>query len=92
MKDIIENLKKLVENPDQIEHIPQVIAQLEEMSTTHTDQETAYQERINSLQQVNRNLLSQVPIPGNEPPEPEEKQPTLEDAQDYLIKTLGGNQ
>lgn len=92
MKEVIESLKKLVEDPDQIENIPQVIAKLEEFSTTHTDQETVYQERINSLQQVNRNLLSQIPIAGNEPEEEPNEKITLEQATEQVIKTLGGNQ
>lgn len=91
MNEIIETLKKLVENPDNLEHIPGVIARLEEHNNTATQQETTYQERIHSLQQVNRGLLAQVPIPGNEPPTPEEPEATLEDAQAYLIETLGGN-
>lgn len=91
MKEIIQSLKDLVENPDNLEHIPGVIARLEEHQKTQTDQETAYQERIHSLQQVNKGLLAQVPIPGNEPPAPAEPEVTLEDAQNYLIETLGGN-
>lgn len=92
MKDIIELLKGLVEDPDSIEKLPQAIAQLEEHQQTTGKQEEDYQDRIMKLQQSNRSLLSQVPIPGNEPPEDPEPEPTLEDAQDYLIKTLGGNE
>lgn len=92
MKEIINLLKELVEDPDKIEHIPQAIAQLEEYSNTNTEQEQAYQDRIIKLQQANRTLLSQVPIPGNEPPAPEEPEATLEDAQKYIIEALGGNE
>lgn len=92
MKEVIDVLKGLVEDPDNIDKLPQAIAQLEEHQQTVGKQEEDYQDRIMKLQQSNRSLLSQVPIPGNEPePEPE-KEATLEDAQAYLISTLGGDE
>jgi len=92
MDEIIESLKELVENPDDVSKIPNIIARLEETKTTNNDQEIFYQERISKLQKANRSLLSQVPITDEEPnTQDDEPKVTLEDAQKYLIETLGGN-
>ena len=95
LKEIIEGLKEIVENPEDLSKIPEYIAKLEEHSKTYSDQEEAYQERIMKLQQANRNLLSQIPIPGAEPQnEEEDDKVTFEDAQQQLLKAMnnvGGN-
>lgn len=87
MKEIIEGLKKLIENPDDLAEIPALIAKLEETQTQYTNQETEYQERINSLQQVNRNLLSQIPIT-QEQEEEQDKKVTFEQAQEQLMNAF----
>lgn len=88
MAKIAEALKKLIENSDDLSTLPQLVAQVEELEGS----EETYQTRIASLQQINKQYLAQIPIPGNEPktPEEDEKEPTLADAQAYLIETLGG--
>lgn len=95
MNEIIEALKALVENPDDLGTLPQVISKLEEMQQEYTSLENDYQERIIKLQQANRSLLSQIPIAGNEQQQEEgEKKVTFEEAQEEFInamKNVGGN-
>lgn len=89
MKDIIETLQALQENPDDLSNLPTVIAQLEEYNASHTEQEEQYQERIIRLQEANRNLLGQIPIPGKEPDNSQDDdQVTFEDAQKELINAM----
>lgn len=90
MSKISEALKAIIENPEDLSTLPQLVAGVEELEKS----EEGYMERIARLQEVNKNYLSQIPIPNNDPqPEHEEdKAPTLDDAKDYLIQTLtGGN-
>lgn len=96
MKDIIAALNQLKDNPDDLSALPQTIAALEEYSTTVTTREQEDLDRITRLQESNRSLLSQIPIPGNEPPagEKEDEAPTFEDAQEQLLSAMnsvGGN-
>ena len=95
MNEIIEALKALAENPDDLSALPQVISKLEEKQQEYTSLENDYQERIIKLQQANRSLLSQVPIAGNEPQQEErEKKVTFEEAQEEFLnamKNVGGN-
>jgi hypothetical protein len=89
MGKIADALKKLIENSDDLSTLPQLVAQVE---TIEASEET-YQDRIARLQEINKSYLAQIPIPSdktNEPPAPPEE-PTLEDAKQYLIQTLGGN-
>lgn len=90
MGAIANALKKLIENSDDLSSLPQLVAQVEQIES----QEETYQSRIARLQEINKSYLAQIPIPTdktNEPaPEPEE--PTLEDAKNYLIQSLGGKE
>lgn len=86
VSEISKALKKLIDNPDDLSELPQLVAKVEEME----QQEQTYQERINTLQQINKNYLAQIPIPNQEPEPDQDDTPTLEDAQQYLIETLGG--
>lgn len=84
---ISKALKKLIDNPDDLSTLPQLVSQVEAMEQA----EFTYQERISSLQNINKSYLAQIPIPGNEPQAPEEdKAPTLEDAKQHLINTFTG--
>lgn len=96
MKDIIAALNQLKDSPDDLSALPQTIAALEEYSTTVTTREQEDLDRITRLQESNRSLLSQIPIPGNEPPAGgnEDEAPTFEDAQEQLLNAMnsvGGN-
>lgn len=86
---ISEALQLLITNPDDLSTLPQLIAQVKTLEQS----EFGYQERISKLQDINKNYLSQIPIAGNEPEKVEKVvPPTFEDAKNYLVETLGGNQ
>lgn len=95
MKEQIEALRTLIENPDDLSGLPGVISGLEEYHTNATTRETEDLERITNLQSANRSLLSQIPISTGTPnPEPEDEQPTFEQAQEQLVSAMqntGGN-
>lgn len=70
MASIADELKKLQENPDDLTQLPNLISKVEQIENNEQD----YQQRIDTLQQINRSYLAQIPIPGNEPEEKEEPQ------------------
>ena len=89
MTKIIEALKAIIENPDDLSTLPQLIAGVEEMEQS----EESYQERINKLQQINKNYLALIPVPGEEPKEdePEEEPPlTVQDGINALNSLMNG--
>lgn len=89
MGKLADALKQLQKDPENLADLPKIIAQVEEVE----GQDEAYQERIQKLQKINRDYLAQIPIPGEEPKEQEqEKEPTLDDAREHIIQSLGGNQ
>ena len=94
MKEIIEGLKAIKDNPDDLSTLPEIIGRLEETHHTHSTQEQEYQERIMKLQNANRELLSQIPIAGAEPPKEDDGKVTFEEAQEQLVNAMqnvGGN-
>lgn len=86
MSELSKALKAIKENPDDLSTLPQLIARAEELE----GQDFNYQERITKLQEYNRNLLSQIPLPGEEAPatEPEDEPVTFEQAQGELFNVL----
>jgi hypothetical protein len=87
MGKIADALKKLIENSDDLSTLPQLVAQVEGIESSEGD----YQERISKLQDINKKYLAQIPIAGAEPEPPAEpEEPTLDDARNYLIESLGG--
>ncbi len=54
--------------------------------------ELQYQERISKLQNLNKEFLAQIPIAGEDTKvdDQQEEEPTLDDAKQYLVETLGG--
>lgn len=94
MKEIIEVLIALVENPDDLSKLPEIITKLEEYQTAVSTREAEDLERITKLQSANRNLLSQIPISTGDPEPPKDDKPTFEEAQKELLKalnTVGGH-
>jgi hypothetical protein len=88
MGQIAKALKALIENSDDLSTLPQLVAQVESLE----ESELGYQERISKLQDINKAYLAQIPIPGQkEDKEDEVEEPTLADAKNYLIETLGGD-
>ena len=82
-------LRKIIENPEDLTELPQIIAQVEAQEKEIDD----YQSRIVDMRELNKKYLSMVPISDNDPTETDEGQEepvTLADAKDYLVQTLGG--
>lgn len=90
MAELAKALKKLIDNPDDMSSLPQLVAKVEELE----GKDFEYQERIQKLQDINKSYLSQIPIPNQDPhhtDDPGEPEPTLEDAKEHIINSLGGN-
>ena len=90
--EISKALQKIIENPDDLSTLPQIVAkvqELEEKVQNFPEIEQQYMERIERLQEINRSYLAQIPIPGQEEekedPEPEV---TLEDAKEALFQAM----
>ena len=82
-------LRKIIENPEDLTELPQIIAQVEAQEKEIDD----YQTRIVDMRELNKKYLSMVPISDSDPTETDEgkEEPvTLADAKDYLVQTLGG--
>ena len=80
-------LKAIIADPEDLTQLPAIIEQVAQLEAS----ELQYQERISKLQNLNKEFLAQIPIAGENKAEPqEEEDPTLDDARDYLINTLGG--
>lgn len=90
--EISKALQKIIENPDDLSTLPQIVAKVQELENkvqSFPEIEQQYMERIERLQEINRSYLAQIPIPGQdqkkEDPEPEV---TLEDAKKELLKAM----
>ena len=85
---LAEALKALQENPDDMTQLPQLIEQVASLES----EVGGYQERISSLQQVNKEYLNMIPVETNQTekdPEPTEPvEPTFEEAQEQLLNVL----
>ena len=92
MSEISKALKALIPTEEgqdiDLSSLPQLIGKVEELEQA----EVGYMERIDKLQQMNRNYLSQIPIPGNEKKEEkeEEKPLTAEDGIKALTNIFKG--
>ena len=89
MGKLAKAIQELIKNSDDLSSLPQIAAQVEEIE----NQDDFYQERIQKLQEINRNYLAQIPIPGQEQTQEPEGEPeaTLEDAKEHIINSMGGN-
>lgn len=89
LKDI---LNQLAQDPERVELIPQALTELAALEQTLQDTQSAEQNaqmRITKLQESNRDLLNQIPMPGAEPPAAEPEF-TEETATTYLVGLLNG--
>ena len=89
--EISKALQAIIENPDDLSTLPQIVAkvqELEEKVKGFPEIEQQYMERIERLQEINRSLLAQIPIPGQEQKEDAEPELTLEDAKRELFKAM----
>lgn len=90
--EISKALQKIIENPDDLSTLPQIVAKVQELENrvqSFTEIEQQYMERIERLQEINRSYLAQIPIPGQEQKEEDpEPEVTLEDAKKELLKAM----
>jgi chromosome segregation ATPase len=90
--EISKALQKIIENPDDLSTLPQIVAKVQELENrvqNFTEIEQQYMERIERLQEINRSYLAQIPIPGQEQKEEDpEPEVTLEDAKKELINAM----
>lgn len=89
MAKLSKALKKLIENPDDLTKLPQIIEQVSNLES----EIDSYQERIVQMRELNKKYLAMVPITDDDPTDQadEKEEPvTLADARDYLVQTLGG--
>lgn len=87
---LADELKKLIDNPDDLSTLPTLIEQVAEFEKSASENETNYQTRIKNLQDANRSYLSQIPMAQEEPKTPEQILPTFEDAKAHLINVVTG--
>lgn len=84
-------LKKLIDNPDDLTELPAIIEKVTALEGEIDD----YQQKIVDMRELNKKYLAMVPLTDEDPTETETKEEppaTLEDAKNYLIQTLGGNE
>ena len=81
-------LKKIIADPEDLTQLPTIIERVAQLEAS----ELQYQERISKLQNLNKEFLSQIPIAGEDTKQEDQQdeEPTIEDARNYLIETLGG--
>lgn len=85
-----KKLRAILEAPDDLSSLPQLITDAETMEAG----ELSLQEQITRLQTINKQYLSQIPVPGDpdqaEEVLPEEEVVTDEDIQKYLETFIEG--
>ena len=89
--EISKALQKIIENPDDLSILPQLVAKVQELENKvqkFPEIEQQYMERIERLQEINRSYLAQIPIPGEQKKEDPEPEVTLEDAKKELFKAM----
>ncbi|NLN40978.1 MAG: hypothetical protein GX160_03140 [Clostridiales bacterium] len=88
MGKLVDLVKKIMEDPEQgVASLPELLVLAEEMEQNDIEQ----LDRITKLQESNRALLQQIPIPDNEPSieiEVEPEPPTIEDAVKEILEEL----
>ena len=86
--DIVKALQAMIDNPEDLSQLPQVI----ETVTGLIGERDSLEENVGRLQEINRKYLSMIPIKDEteEIEEVEEELPTLDDAITAILE--GGNQ
>ena len=88
MGKLVDLVRKIMEDPEQgVASLPELLVLAEEMEQNDIEQ----LDRITKLQESNRALLQQIPIPDNEPSieiEVEPEPPTIEDAVKEILEEL----
>ena len=85
MATLRERLQALIDNPDDLSTLPEIIA---EVGQLEADYEEAI-EKIGKLHELNRKYLAMIPISdGTEKKEEEEKPVTVEDAVKEIMEEV----
>lgn len=100
MGQLADDLKKYLQNPDELDKLTEIIqrvAQFEEdhaaQLQAHTQMEEDYQNRFAAMQKTNRELVRQIPINNTNPNEPEEdKLPSWKELAKQLADEAFGRQ
>lgn len=81
-------LRAIIDDPEDLTQLPTIIEQVAQLEAS----EIEYQSRISKLQNLNKEFLAQIPIAGEDTKteDQQDPEPTLEDAKQYLVETLGG--
>lgn len=87
---LAEELRKLIDTPDDLSTLPALVDKLSAFEKQASENETMYQMRVKNLQDANRNYLAMLPVEQEKPKTPESELPTFEDAQAYLYKVATG--
>lgn len=81
-------LRAIIDDPEDLTQLPTIIEQVAQLEAS----EIEYQSRISKLQNLNKEFLAQIPIAGEDTKteDQQDPEPTLEEAKQYLVETLGG--
>ena len=83
MSTLRERLQALIDNPDDLSTLPEIINEVGQLETELDDAN----EKIGKLHELNRKYLGMIPInDGTEKKEEEEKPVTVEDAVKEIMK------
>lgn len=83
MSTLRERLQALIDNPDDLSTLPEIISEVGQLETELDEAN----EKIGKLHELNRKYLAMIPInDGTEKKEEEEKTVTVEDAVAEIMK------
>lgn len=83
MSTLRERLQALIDNPDDLSTLPEIISEVEQLETELDEAN----EKIGKLHELNRKYLAMIPISDEtEKKEEEEKPVTVEDAVAEIMK------
>lgn len=92
---MIEQLKKILQNPDDLSAIPDIIKGIEELEKTISDMEKQLQEsetKIGELHELNRKYLKMIPIKDEvEEQKEEEEKVDIDDAVNEILEEVVKN-
>lgn len=85
MATLRERLQALIDNPDDLSTLPEIISEVGQLETELDEAN----EKIGKLHELNRKYLAMIPInDGTEKKEEEEKPVTVEDAVKEIMKEV----
>lgn len=97
MGELSKALETIIENPEDLSNLPQLVAKAQELEKKLGEFaaiEESYQDRIAKMQEYNRSLLAQIPIPGQEEKSDKPEEYSFDKAQEEFLnamKSVGGS-